>query len=130
MTIQWIRAIPWWYRSVPALLAHHQRLFFATVIDYFSFGILLRTLFAPWKRDQLSTQNLSLQERLQVWMQNVLTRFVGATVRSCAILSGLIALLGLSILDALFWATWLVAPVLAIALFALGFSTILGGGIQ
>ncbi|MGI6103234.1 MAG: hypothetical protein ACOYBJ_01240 [Patescibacteria group bacterium] len=127
MTIQWIQAIPWWYRHVPALLAHHQRLIFETVVDYFSFAILLRTLFAPWKRDQRATDRLTIPEWVRVFGENMMTRLVGAIVRLGAMGAGLLCLAFLAVLDVLIWITWLVAPLLALGLIALGILTGLGG---
>jgi len=56
---------------------------------YFSISILLRTLFDYWKKDEIDMTNLALDDRIRVMMMNLVSRFVGATVRSITILVGL-----------------------------------------
>ncbi len=124
----WIQVLPWWYQAVPRELLNQQRLIGATVVDYFSFGILLRTLFQPWKRDQIATERLPLQERLNVWALNLMSRLIGAVVRSAAILAGCFVLLLLAVFFAALWVVWFTAPILALSLVGLGLVTILGGG--
>lgn len=113
---------------MPVLLAHHQRLILATVADYFSFGILIRTLFAPWKRDELRMAQPSLAERFQLLALNLMGRLVGALVRTAAIGVGLVVLISTITLMILLWIGWFLAPVLGLGLVGLGIGTILGGG--
>ncbi|MBI2589950.1 hypothetical protein HYW32_02935 [Candidatus Berkelbacteria bacterium] len=127
LKLGWISVLVWWYQIVPGLLVHHARLFFLMVIDYFSFGILASTLFEPWKRDEISTENLSLQDRIQVFGLNLITRFFGFLMRSAAITAGVIILLALALVACLVAVFWLMAPLLALILGVNGILTILGG---
>ncbi|MCA9388871.1 hypothetical protein KC644_03895 [Candidatus Berkelbacteria bacterium] len=111
-----------------AIIYKNQRLAFLTIVDYFSFRILFKTLFQPWKRDQISTDNLSLQDRFQVWTMNGVARLIGFAVRSAAIAVGLAGLVLLLVLFGLMWATWLTAPVLAVYFIIAGLISIFGGG--
>ena len=113
---------------MPSLLKHHQGLLIATVIEYFSFGVLIRTLFAPWKRDELVANQPSLGERFQLLALNLMGRLIGAVVRSCAIVGGLVVLLGVLTLCLFLWIGWLLAPFLGLGLIGLGVGTLLGGG--
>ncbi len=122
----WTGTIPWWYRAVPAKLLRHQELMLSTVVDFFSFSILLRTLFQPWRRDQISTERLSLNERFQVWGLNFISRFFGFLLRSTAIAAGIVTLLGLLLFFAFLWATWLLAPLISGALIVSGLLTMVG----
>lgn len=128
MGISITHILPWWYTAVAAIIYKNQRLVLLTTADYFSFRILLRTLFQPWKRDQISTQDLSLQERAQVWAMNGVARLIGFAVRSAAILGGLILLLLLLMFFAVMWLAWLTAPVLALAFVVFGLFSIFRGG--
>lgn len=119
--------IPWWYLSVPALLRHHQALLAATIADYFSFAILLRTFFQPWKRDEQSYEQLSLPQQLQVLGLNLMSRLFGAMMRAAAMIAGLVVLAALGIFFLFLWASWLLAPFLALLLIGLGLWTALGG---
>lgn len=60
---------------------------------YFSISTLLRTLFDYWKKDEIDMTNLALDDRIRVMMMNLVSRFVGATVRSITILVGLFVIL-------------------------------------
>lgn len=126
----WVHVVPWWYSSVPKELAKQQQLLLSTVVDYFSFGILLKTLFQPWKRDVISTQGMSLQEQFGVWQLNLVARFIGAVVRSGAIFVGGLALIALVSLFALLWVSWVLAPALAVLLIGYGIYSMLRGVMQ
>lgn len=81
-------------------------------LDQFSVKLLLPHLFAPWKRDVLSMQGLSLQERLQVIIMNLVSRLVGAVVRLSIVIGGLLAALVEAILGGLYLTLWLLWPIL------------------
>lgn len=123
----WVGVLPWWYTIVPSKLARHQKLLFFTVADYFSFEILLKTLFQPWKRDELSAERLSLSERVQIWGLNLVSRFFGFLMRSAAILVGLISLAIVAVFLIFLWLSWVLAPFIGVGLIAVGVLTILGG---
>lgn len=125
----WPGALFWWYRSVPGLLMQQERLLILTVYDYFSFSVLARTLFQPWKRDVISTDNLSLEERLQVLGLNLMSRLIGATVRFGAMVAGAFCLVLAVSLSVFLWLSWLLAPIIAIG-FIIGGLAIIGGGTQ
>jgi len=122
----WTGTLPWWYRAVPGKLLHHQELMLSTVADFFSFTILLKTLFQPWRRDVLATDRLSLSERFQVWGLNLISRFFGFLLRSIAILAGILTIFGLLLFFAFLWATWLFAPLVSLGLLVTGVLTMIG----
>lgn len=82
--------IIFWFVSFPAYL------WMITIGEsrrvYHSFSVpeLFRTLFAPWKRDDVSTENMALSDRFQVWGGNLAGRFIALIVRSMTICVGLI----------------------------------------
>lgn len=122
----WTGTLPWWYRAVPGKLLRHQQLMLSTVTDFFSFTVLLKTLFQPWRRDEISTDRLSLNERFQVWGLNLITRLFGFIIRTTAIGAGLVTLIGLLLFFIFLWATWLLAPLVSLTLIGLGLLTMLG----
>lgn len=78
---------------------------------YFGVGRHLRTLFSSWKRDISKVNRPGFHPVLliQSSLENIVTRFLGAVVRSCVIFAGLIAeFLALSIGLAIFliWMSW------------------------
>ena len=126
----WVHVVPWWYRRVPKELAKQQQLLLSTVVDYFSFGILLKTLFQPWKRDVISTEGISLQKQVEVLEMNTISRLIGAVVRAGAMFAGGIILIALLTLFALLWVSWVVAPVLAVVLIGYGMYSMVCGVVQ
>ena len=112
---------------MPGKILEQQRLLFSTTIDYFSFGILFRTLFQPWKRDVIATEHLPFQERFNVWALNQMSRLVGAAVRGAAIIVGGLVLLVLIFFCVGLWLVWLGAPFIALALFVIGLVVMFGG---
>lgn len=123
----WPGAFFWWYRSVPVLLMQQERLLILTVYDYFSFSVLAKTLFQPWKHDVISTDNLNIQERFQVAGLNLMSRLIGATVRLGAMAAGMLCLVFVVSLSVFLWLSWLLAPIIALG-FVIGGMIIIGGG--
>lgn len=110
----------WWYGEAYAKFFVYLTKFLAYVADLFSVKICLKTLFAPWKRDQLSGEGLTLQDRFQVLMLNLSSRLIGAVVKIIVLATFLVAAmfiipveLGLLVL----WATW---PIVSLLLLYIG----------
>jgi len=56
--------------------------------DFFSIDLLAKTLFLPWKRDEIDTSNMALQDKFRVWIMNLVSRLVGLVVRLVTISLG------------------------------------------
>lgn len=52
------------------------------LLDMFSVKMIIPTLFAPWHRDVIPLDNLSLQEKFSAALLNLTSRFVGFVVKS------------------------------------------------
>jgi len=117
----------WWYLEAPARNFKIVLAFILRTIDTFSIPILFKTLFAPWKRDIISTENLSLNERFQVWIWNLISRLVGAVIRSVTIFTGLIFILIVAILGIFLWLLWFLLPFIFIFLVFYGLLLLIGG---
>lgn len=87
---------------------------------YFSFGLLARTLLAPWKRLRETKGGAGDSGFLGRLIINSVTRIVGFVLRSLVMLAGLAALLLFSAAFALFFLLWLVLPFAAVALLGFG----------
>ncbi len=79
----------------------------------FSVGILLRTLFAPWKQIQSVA---SFQNFLQTAVDNMISRLIGATVRSGMLLVAATATLLTMAGGVLVFLAWPLVPLLIIGL--------------
>ena len=122
-----VRATLWWYASFLPVILHHSKLIALTVIDFFSFSILFKTLFQPWKRDVTPMERLSLQEKLNVFGMNMIARLIGAVVRSSAIFAGIVVLIFFGMLVVFAIVSWAVAPFLSIGLIIWGVVNVFGG---
>lgn len=79
----------------------------------FSVGILLKTLFAPWKQIQSVA---SFQNFLQTAVDNMISRFIGATVRTGMLLVAAAAITLTMAGGVIIFLAWPLVPLLVIAL--------------
>ena len=117
----------WWYYDEPAYLWRCLTIVVKKVYASFSVGILLRTLFDPWKRDVYGAENPSLDMRFKIFLDNLISRFVGFTVRVFTIIIGLILTFMVLILLLGLFAVWLLMPVLIVGLLINGIRLVLNG---
>lgn len=110
----------WWYAQEPPLIFRSIGIVTKKVFSSFSIGILAGTLFDPWKRDVAYAENSSLDVRLKIAMQNLLSRFIGFIVRLITILVGLFCTIVIFIFMVLAILLWLLMPVIIVFLFING----------
>ena len=115
-----IEFIRWWYGP------GFSRLFKLTIrriqgiVLAFSLPLLIRTLFAPWRRI-ISYGGESIKERFQAMLDNLISRIVGTCVRLIVILAAVIAVILLSIVGAILLVVWPLLPAISIGLVIRGF---------
>lgn len=88
-------------------------------MDYFSIGLLVKTMFSLFRQDGAGRVNGSLGDKVQAFFGRLISRGIGAIIRSAVLVVGLFvitfqALTGLAILI-----LWLVVPFLPIAGFVM-----------
>ncbi len=88
----------------------------AYLYHQFSIDFLMRTLFLPWKKDISKIVNPSLQERLNMFAINIISRFMGVLIRSLTIMAGYIIIILSIIAFIIIFITWLSLPFLIIYL--------------
>lgn len=94
--------LEWLYKEgLAQTLAMYQSIVLLT-LDFFSVKLLLRTLFAPWKRDEVEPETPSLQLIMQAFWNNLIARGIGTCVRAMTICIGCIATIFVIIGGALF----------------------------
>ena len=110
----------YWYGTELPKAPRRLHGFILTTADAFSMPLLLKTLFAPWRRDVLPTTGLALQEKFRVIGYNLVAIFIGFFVRLFVlfIASFLVALTIL--LGTLLLGLWVILPFLPIGLFLIG----------
>jgi hypothetical protein len=118
--------VSWWYgRAWSDLLKHvNQRL--DRVIDFFSVGLLLKTLFDPFRQIAAGQlKNAPLADQMRAFGDRTFSRFVGAAVRSMFIFLGAIAALltlVIGFVQLILWPCVPFVPVLAVAGWVLGWT--------
>lgn len=108
MIIVW--AFSWWYGAgwASQLDALKERL--SASFDYFSIGLLLRTLFSPYRQISAGTVNGPITLKLQGFADRLVSRIIGAFVRSLIIIIGTIWLMLLFIIGGLLLIVWAFVP--------------------
>jgi hypothetical protein len=108
--------IPWQFSEMPKNILKAWRNFLVFNLNYFSVPLLLKTLFSPWRRYQWSYgRGFDAGRYLYTFFSNMISRVLGAVMRSFLILIALI------IEFFIFWAGifvffgWLVFPLLLLA---------------
>ena len=83
--------------------------------DFFSIGLLLRTLFYPFRQiSAYSDENASLQAQLQAFFDKLLSRTIGAVVRIGILIFGLIAIILEGVIGIVLMILWPLAPLMPI----------------
>jgi len=99
----------WWYGTGWQKIIHGIVRAPAAVEENFSVGILLGTLFAPWKR-MVSAQGRSLDQKVQAMLDNLISRFVGFFVRFFVLIAAAVGILVAFIGSAMLTVVWPLVP--------------------
>lgn len=88
--------------------------------DFFSITLLFNTLTQPWKKDEIDASNLPFDEKIRIWMMNLISIFIGFTVRSITILIGFTAITGVFLLSVAFLVIFYALPFFCLFMIYLG----------
>lgn len=113
----------WWYTEGwrQCLLRVKGRL--AATLDYFSIGLLLKTLFAPFRQISAGNVRGSLDVQMRAFFDRLISRFIGMMVRLVMIgVGGLVILFNVIAggVTIIFWALVPLLPLVGVALFVSG----------
>lgn len=103
----------WWYISGWEWLAKEIWKRLHILKETFSVGILLKTLFSPWKQIQTVS---TFQNFFQAAIDNLVSRFIGATVRIFMLIGALLLTLAVTIFGIICLVVWPIIPLLLIIL--------------
>jgi hypothetical protein len=107
--------LQWWYgpgwRDAGTRLSGKMR----ETYLWFSVPILLRTLFQPWRRI-ITPPGGSLEQKFRAMIDNLLSRFIGMTVRIMAIVAAGVMLTGYAVIGGTLLLLWPAIPLLGPAL--------------
>jgi hypothetical protein len=108
-----IAFIRWWYGQGWTTLNTNARKRMQRTADSFSVPILIRTLFAPWKRI-VATPGSGIDAHLRAMGDNIVSRAVGFSVRLFVLGTAGICMLFLGIFSLIQITLWPLIPVLAV----------------
>lgn len=111
----------WWYKDAFVHLFAWIKKVYLYLADLFSVKICFFTLFAPWKRDQISYEGLSLKQMFEVLTLNLSSRIIGAIIKLLTILTYLITTLLFIPVSFALVICWMLYPLIIIGLLVLGF---------
>lgn len=121
-----IEYLRWHYSGAFIDMLRVWRNLFLFLIDFFSIPLLLRTLLSPWRRLREERRHgFDLADFFSVLIVNIVTRIVGAMIRTVIIVIGLFWLTLLLVGGILFVALWMVAPIVIVFGLVRGFSLLL-----
>jgi cadmium resistance protein CadD (predicted permease) len=106
----------WWLSYVPSKIIYIGRKTVLKLFNFFSIDLLLKTLLLPWKRDEQDTTNMSLDQRVQVMIMNLVSILVGASVRAGTIFVGLISMVAAAAATVVCLVGFIAAPAIIILL--------------
>lgn len=104
----------WWLRDVPSRILYIGEKIIIYLYGYFSIPQLFRTLFDYWKKDEIDTTNMALDDKIKVLMMNLVSRFVGAAVRSITIGVGFLFIIVTLLLTVLALAFFYLLPAICL----------------
>lgn len=99
----------WWYGRGWSQLIHNMGLRILKVSHMFSAPILIRTLFAPWRRI-VTYPGATLEARIRAMGDNFVSRMVGFTVRAFVLFTAGLMLLFTAIISGFEIAVWPLLP--------------------
>lgn len=112
--------ITFWLISMPTYLWDIVSNETIRLYHLFSIPELIRTLFAPWKRDETSMEGLALSDKMHIMVGNLATRLVALIIRSVTILIGLAAMGGYFTAGVIIIGAQVCLPIVAILFIWLG----------
>lgn len=114
--------ISWWYGKGWRRFVHSVRLRLDRTLDFFSVGILLKTLFSPFRQISAGGINGSLGDKIRGLLDQLISRMVGMIARSFVLIFGLIYIalqLAVSALLIIFWGLIPLLPIAGLILMAI-----------
>lgn len=116
----------WYYGEAVRDILRRWKNFIIFALEYFSIPLLLKTLFAPWKRDiTKKTRGFDFKKFIEYISFNLISRTIGFSVRIVTIFVGILFFLLIVVSGALFFLIWLFLPLIFIGLFILALGLII-----
>lgn len=105
----------WWYSDGWRRCAQKIADRLDQTIDYFSFGLLIKTLFAPFRQISAGKVDGSLDVKFRAMIDKLFSRVIGAIVRLIILLIGTVVIAIQAVAAVVLLVLWSVMPVLPFA---------------
>ena len=110
----------WYYGQAVKDVLKGWKNFIIFSLEYFSVPLLLKTLFAPWKRDiTKKPRGLDFKKLFEYLTFNLISRGMGFFIRFFTICVGILFFLLVVILGFIFFIIWLFLPLIILGLLIL-----------
>lgn len=104
----------WWYRAGWRDQIRRIGGSLAGTNDFFSIGLLAKTLFAPFRQISANAHGDDIGSRFRAWGDRTFSRLIGAFMRTFMIILGLIAMLFVLIFSLIRIVFWPIVPLLPV----------------
>lgn len=106
----------WHYFETPKEILRIWRNFIIFFYHYFSIGLLLKTLFAPWRRDiTYYGRGFNIRLYAEVIAFNLVARGIGFFIRSLIVFAGIFVEIFVFFAAILIFIAWLILPILILS---------------
>jgi len=110
-----IQYLSWQFFDVPKKLIRAWKNLLLFNLNYFSIPLLIKTLFAPWRRYKMSYgRGFDIGRYFEAFISNLIFRTLGAIVRIFLIIIGLFAEVFIILAGIIVFFGWLVLPIVLI----------------
>lgn len=111
-----IQYFQWHFFDVPGGILKAWRNFLRFNLNYWSIPLLFRTIFSHWRRyEWVYGRGFDLGRYVEVFFSNLISRLIGATIRSIFILIGLILEIFIFLGGVIILLGWIIFPTLLMA---------------
>lgn len=113
----------WWWTGGVAQLTKRLLAKLDSTRDFFSIGLLLRTLFQPFRMIDAGKVDGPLEVRFRAAIDQLVSRTIGGTVRTIMVMVGLIVVVIQAIASFAYLVCWILMPflpIISLILFILG----------
>ena len=106
--------LSWWYGEGWLIQINEVKNRLSRVNDRYSISLLLSTLFSPFRQISAGNVRGPLGVQLRAWLDRLVSRFIGAGIRSVLIFIGIIAAFLEVLVGVLRLALWPLMPVMPV----------------
>ncbi len=115
----------WWYGDGFRERIHINSGRLENIIDYFSFSLLLKTLFSPYRQISAGTTQGSLEVKMRAMLDKLFSRVIGMVIRLMILIVGAIVigvLVTYSLVSIITWAILPILPIVGVILMGTGWT--------